>query len=295
MQTLQAEPVFAAQNDLGEGPLWHPLEMRLYWVDITAGRLFRSDTTLSSFTHQTFEGTLGAIGFTRGGGFLLALERGFALWEPGRETPHPLWTPVPDRPGLRLNDGKMDPAGRFWAGSMDVKNRQGHLFCLDPDGAHHVVLDNIGISNGLGWSPDRTTMMYTDSLQHTIFAFDYDLSTGDIANRRSLVRLPKNSRDIVPDGLCVDSEGFIWSAQWNGGQVVRYDPRGKPVLTVSVPAQRPTSCCFGGENLDILFITSARNGLSPEALSRQPHAGSVFACQTNTTGQPATLSPLSLE
>ena len=128
-------------------------------------------------------------------------------------------------------------------------------------------------------------MYYTDSYQGTIFAFDYEQETGRITNQRPFIQLPKGSAEIVPDGLCVDAEGCIWSAQWNGWQVVRYDPKGRPLMTVKVPAQRVTSCCFGGEKGDHLFVTSALTGLSEADLSVQPHAGDVFILQTETTGQ----------
>jgi sugar lactone lactonase YvrE len=162
---------------------------------------------------------------------------------------------------------------------------EGELYRLDPDGTHHTLLHNVGIANGLGWSPDRQTMYWTDSYQATIFAFDYDLATGAITRQRPFVRVKQDEKTIVPDGLCVDAEGCVWSAQWNGWQIVRYDPQGRIMLRVPIPAQRVTSCCFGGENNDQLFITTARTGLSDQELKSQPHAGDVFTCQTDTHGQ----------
>lgn len=285
MKTILAEPLFQAQNALGEAPLWHPSEQRLYWVDIIGGDLYQSTGGLSGFTKTHFETPIGSFGFRANDGIILATGDGFSLWQNGQNTPEILWNPLPDRDGVRLNDGKVDPAGRFWAGSMDTASIEGELYRLDPDGTQHTLLKKIGISNGLGWSPNCKTMFYTDSFQYTIFAFDFDLASGEITHQRPFIQLPKTNQKIVPDGLCVDAEGCVWSAQWNGWQVVRYDPQGNPILSVKVPVQRVTSCCFGGEKSDQLFITSSRDGISWAELSDQPHAGDVFICQTDTQGQ----------
>lgn len=285
MKTSTAERLFEVHNALGEGPVWHPNEKRLYWVDILAGDLYETTGDLSGYQQTHFNTQIGAFAFNAEGGFLLATAKGFAHWHKGQDDLEYFWNPLPDREGVRLNDGKVDPAGRFWAGSMDFTNKKGQLYRLDPDGSQNAVLNNIGISNGLGWSPDRKTMYYTDSLQYTIFAFDYDLDTGEITNQRPFVQLPRTPAEIVPDGLCVDVEGCVWGAQWNGWGIVRYDPQGQPIQYVKVPVQRVTSCFFGGVQGDQLFITTAREGLSPEELSTQPHAGDVFIYQTDTQGQ----------
>jgi sugar lactone lactonase YvrE len=286
MKTLSADPCFDVACQLGEGPLWHPEEGRLFWVDIVNQDLFSSDRNLKAFGKSHFDTPVGAFGFRKTGGFVLATGAGFAFWDGPGANMDVAWNPLPGRPGVRLNDGKVDPAGRFWAGSMDDAQHKGELYRLDPDGSQHTLLGDIGISNGLGWSPDRKTMYYTDSFQYTIYAFDYDIETGQIGNQRVFVKLLKDIREIVPDGLCVDAEGCIWSARWNGWQVVRYSPKGEPLLKVEVPAQRVTSCCFGGPDLDQLFITTARVDLTDEERSRQPLAGNVFTCQTEFQGQP---------
>jgi L-arabinonolactonase len=285
MKSVSATPMIDVACQLGEGPLWHPGEKCLYWVDIVNQELYSSSQDFISFIKTKFKTPIGAFGFQKAGGYVLATGQGFAFWD-GESTDLDLvWNPLPGRSDVRMNDGKVDPAGRFWAGSMDSKQRQGALYRLDPDGSQHTLLKDIGISNGLGWSPDRNIMYYTDSIQYTIFAFDFDLETGRINNQRPFIRLPKDERGIVPDGLCVDAEGCVWSAQWNGWQIVRYSPEGEPLLTVKVPAQRVTSCCFGGKNLDQLFITTARVDLTDQELAKQPLAGSIFTCQTDTQGQ----------
>jgi len=281
-----ALPLFQVQNSLGEGPLWHPVEKRLYWVDISERLLFKSDQSLSAYETFQFDTMIGAFGFCPEGDLILATQQGFSLWQPGAPKPEVFWNPLPERAGVRMNDGKVDPDGRFWAGSMDPERREGELYRYDPDGQQQIMLQNIGISNGIGWSPDGKTMYYTDSLQYTIFIFDYDPATGNITNQRPWVQLPEDRRGIVPDGLCVDAEGCIWSAHWNGWEVVRYSPEGEPLLRIDVAAQQVTSCCFGGENMDQLFITSARIDLPEETLADQPHAGDVFVFKTDTQGLP---------
>ena len=175
----------------------------------------------------------------------------------------------------------------FCAVSIDTDQQEGVLYQINPYGSRNTMLTKIGISNGLDWSPDGKTMFYTDSIKRAIYIFDYTQETGQISNQRIFVQLPPDAREIVPDGLCVDVEGCVWSAQWNGWQVVRYDPAGRPIDSVKLPTQRVTSCCFGGANLDQLFITTAATGLSEAELANQPHAGDLFCVQTNTQGLPA--------
>jgi len=285
MQKPTAECLFNVKNALGEGPLWHPQESCLYWVDIINEKLFRSNQDLTTYHTTHFDFSVSAFGFLKNTGLVLATSEGFCIWKEQQNILETVWNPLPDRPGVRMNDGKVDPAGRFWAGSIDSENGEGELYRLDPDGSQHVILKNIGISNGLDWSPDRKTMYYTDSHQYTIFAFDYDLDSGDISACRTFVELPRTKHEIVQDGLCVDAEGYVWSAQWNGWQVVRYDPAGTLIQSIQLPVQRVTSCCFAGEKLDQLIITTARAGLSESALASQPQAGNIFIYQTNTQGQ----------
>ena len=283
----QAQMLFAVQNILGEGPLWHPTEQHLYWVDIDRMALYRSHKDLSGFTHTQFNTKIGAFGFRKDTGFILATSDGFANCDTLESTPEVLWNPLPNRHGVRLNDGKVDPQGRFWAGSIDKDQSCGALYRLDPDHSQHTLLQHIGISNGIDWSPDQKIMYYTDSMQSTIFVFDFNPETGAIHHQRPFIQTPKDHRDIVPDGLCVDAEGCIWSAQWNGWQVIRYNPQGKPIQHVKVPAQHVTSCCFGGKNMSQLFITTARSGFADKDLAGQPHAGDVFIYETDTQGQAA--------
>ncbi len=281
----QADLLFEAQNTLGEGPVWHPRQQRLYWVDITEGHLFFSNQALTSFEMRHYDTEIGAFGFVQDGRLILATSKGFAFASLDNASLDILWNPLPERPEVRLNDGKVDPQGRFWAGSMDVEQQQGALYRIDPGGKPQTLLRGIGISNGLGWRPDGRKMYTTDSFTRTITVYDYEPENGQITHPRLFLSLPADGKLGVPDGLCVDAEGCIWSARWDGGQVVRLDPDGKQILVVKVPAQRVTSCFFGGADLDLLFITTARIGLSEANLAKQPHAGDVFVIKTDTQGQ----------
>lgn len=278
------EHALAVQNDLGEGPQWNPDEGMLYWVDIMAGRFHRWNPTTGY--HEVFEVGLpvGALVFRARGGLALATRDGFAFWDFEMRTPQFIADPEAGK-ASRFNDGKVDRQGRFWAGTMaDNRTPTGALYRLDPDLSVHTMVTGVTTSNGIGWSPDNKTMYYTDSPTRTIFAFDFDPATGAIAKRRTFAATP-GSAD-VPDGLTVDSEGFVWSARWDGWRVVRYDPDGKVEREVRVPAQRVTSCMFGGANLDELYITSARTGLSAAQLKDQPLAGDLFRLKAGVKGLP---------
>ncbi len=285
MYSIQAELLFDTHCRLGEGPLWNPVEQKLSWVDIENQDLYQSTSRLNDYSKLRFPTPIGAFGFIRGGGLILAVRDGFAASAGTPDTLQTIWQPYPERSEIRMNDGKVDPAGRFWAGTLDPVHAQAALYRLDPDGSRHTLLQGLGISNGLDWSPDCKTMYITDSLRSTIYAFDYDLATGEISHQRPFIKLPQGDRGIVPDGLCVDAEGCIWSAQWNGWQVVRYSPAGEPLLKIDLPTQLVTSCCFGGPQNDRLFITTAWTDLTESQRQAQPLAGAVFTVQTATQGQ----------
>jgi sugar lactone lactonase YvrE len=192
--------------------------------------------------------------------------------------------PEADRPGNRFNDGKCDRLGRLWAGTLaiDTTPDQGSLWRLDADGSVHQMERGIHVSNGLGWSPDDRTFYFTDTERQTIYAYDFDLTSGTITNRRPFVVVPE--AEGKPDGLTVDAEGFVWCAHWDGWCVTRYDPFGKVERVINLPVPRPTSCTFGGADLQTLFVTSARIRLSAAQLAEAPLSGSVFALETGVKG-----------
>lgn len=278
------EHVLACQCRLGEGPIWHPIEQVLYWVDILEGRLHRFDP--HSGDHQVFDvGVIvGSMGLRAGGGFVMATGRGFAFWNPETAQMEFIGDPDPSEgTDARFNDGKTDPQGRFWAGKMSGKP-ENSLFRLDPDRSIHRMERGISVSNGLGWSPDLQIFYYTDSDARLIYAYDYDPGTGNISNRRDFTRIPQG--EGVPDGLAVDLQGYLWSARWGGWKVVRYSPDGQIDCEIPMPVEFPTSCAFGGENLDELYITSAWVEVQPGGRDQQPWAGDVFRLKPQVKGLP---------
>jgi len=216
---------------------------------------------------------------------VLGLRTGYAFLDFCSGRVSPLSDPEANQPYTRFNDGKCDRRGRFWAGTMDEggPNTRGALYRLDPDIEYCLMKPGIGISNGLGWSPDNSVMYYTDSAKRTIWAYDFDLEMGEITNERIFVQTPSS---YFPDGLTIDTAGFVWSAKWDGWKVVRYAPDGSVDLEVQLPVQRPTSCIFGGSDLKQLYITSASTGLTEDEKREQPNAGSVFVLECDTEGFP---------
>ena len=186
------------------------------------------------------------------------------------------------RPHLRCNDGRLDADGRFWFGSMSTIGPDASLYRYDPDGALNVMESGLTVSNGLGWSPDGATFYLTDSSAQVIYAYDFHRARGELAHRRVLVDL--RGEPCFPDGLAIDRHGYLWSAMWDGGCVIRYDAEGRERLRVSLPVPRPTACEFGGPDLATLFITSASVGLSEAQVDRSVHSGDLFAVNVAFTG-----------
>lgn len=272
--------------ELGEGPLWSVEEQALYWVNISAGEIHRWDYRSNQHSLWNIGLPVGMAVFQQAGGFVLATQKGFAFWKPGGKAEFIL-DPEAGRKGARFNDGAVDRRGRFWAGTIDNKESPtSSLYRLDADRSVRVMETGIAVSNGIGWSGDNRTMYYTDSPTRKIFAYDFDLGLGTIRNRRIFVEVPPE--EGVPDGLAVDADGYIWSAHWDGWKVVRYTPDGKIERVIDMPVQRPTSCAFGGPNLDELFITSAWEGLSPAEKKAQPLAGDLFRLKVGVKGLPVT-------
>lgn len=278
-QSYEVERVLDITNKLGEGPLWHVGEQALYWVDILDKKFFRHAPGSSKLETFYLDHMPGCLAFRKAGGLVLGTDQGFALWEGGDLT-FLEDNPVYGTPN-RFNDGAVDRAGRFWAGTMS-KKPENALYRLDPDGAVHVVEMGVTVSNGIGWSPDNTIMYYSDSGgEGIVYAYDFDLSTGTITNRRTF--LPSTGSDAVADGLTVDSAGCVWIAFWNGWKIARYDPAGQLMVEIKMPVQRPTSCAFGGPALTDLYVTSALvDGLRED----QPLAGSLFKIATDIAGLP---------
>ena len=271
---------------LGEGPHWSAADDRLYFVDILAPAIYTGDTVRGTYKTLPVPELIGFLIPREQGGFVAGMHGDIRSLDLATGEMSVLARPEVDRPGNRFNDGKCDRKGRLWAGTLaiDTSADQGHLWRINPDGRVQEMERGMHVSNGLGWSPDDRTFYFTDTARRTIYAYDFDLESGTIANRREFVTVPE--AEGKPDGLTVDAEGFVWCAHWDGWCVTRYDPEGKVERVVNLPVPRPTSCVFGGPNMQTLFVTSARIRLSAAQLADAPLSGSVFAVDTGIKGLP---------
>ncbi|MER7498735.1 SMP-30/gluconolactonase/LRE family protein [Nonomuraea pusilla] len=268
---------------VGEGPVWDAVTGRLHWVDIPAGHLHTSDPATGRTVTVGLPTLLGAAAPRRGGGFVAATAEGFAAVGPGGRMD--VRRPVLPA-GERMNDAKCDAHGRLWAGStaMDFEPGRGALHVLMPDWTSRVVLDGLALPNGLGWSPDGRTFYLADSVAGEIWAFDTRPGSTELSRRRTLRRIPAASG--MPDGLAVDAAGCLWVAIWGGGRLARISPEGDLLGEVAMPVPQPSSCAFGGPRLDVLYVTSAREGLD---LADDDPSGSVFALDPlGAVGLPST-------
>ncbi|MDF0597732.1 SMP-30/gluconolactonase/LRE family protein [Psychromarinibacter halotolerans] len=271
------------EDFLGEGPFWDADAQRLHWVDILAPGLLSGDPATGERSFRPMPELVGVAIPKASGGFVCATETGIKTISATGEIAV-LAEPEADRPGNRFNDGKCDSRGRLWVGSLAINTEpgRGRLWRVDPDGSFALMEEGLHISNGLGWSPDERTFYFTDGPK-TIWAYDFDAAAGTISNKRAFAEFGPG--DGVPDGLTVDAEGYVWVAIWDGWAVRRYAPDGRLDRTISLPVPRPTSCTFGGPDMDRLFVTSARIRLSAKHLAEAPLSGSVFALDAGVTGQ----------
>ncbi len=273
---LEPQKVDVPAAELGEGPCWDAESQSLFWVDIPAARVHRlSAAGVHSSWHVGRPAS--AVVPRASGGLVVAAGHAFLSLDPLTGTVTEL-AAAPYRHGTRMNDGKCDLAGRFYAGTMadDESPGKGSLYRLDTDQRVTEIYAGVGISNGIGWSPDNSLMYYIDSLAYRVDVLDYNPSTGQLGERRPFVTL--GSADVMPDGLATDSEGGVWVAVWGGSVIQRYDSDGRLTGVVRVPATNVTSCTFGGSDLDLLYITTAAGP------GRLP--GSVFSCECGVRGLP---------
>jgi sugar lactone lactonase YvrE len=278
------ELVLDAHAPHGEGPVWLADERVLLWLDISDGLVNRFDPATGRNTALDVGQPVGAVAPRSGGGLIMALRDGFATLD-ARTAQVDLIVPAEqDKPGNRMNDGKCDAAGRFWAGTMafDAHAGAGALYRLGHDQRVETVLTDVTISNGLCWSLDDRTMYFIDSGTLGVDAFDYDPRTGAIANRRRVVTIPEGAG--LPDGMTIDREGYLWVALWGGWAVHRYTPEGQLDRVVRVPAAQASCPTFGGPHLDELYITTAAMGVSGDQASQQPHAGGLFRYRPGVAG-----------
>ena len=262
---------------LGEGPIWDDETKTIYWVDILNGNIHEFCTTEN--VHRTIQVNeiIGAVALCTNGDFLAALKSGLAFIKRLSGEVKMLHHPEVHLPANRFNDGKCDPAGRFWIGTMALAETSGagNLYMIERDLSHSVKIEGVTISNGMAWSLDHKTFYYIDTPTFQVVAYDYDIETGDITNRKVAINIPEE--EGFPDGMTIDIEGMLWIAHWDGWQVARWNPfTGEKLLSIPLPIARITSCTFGGENLQDLYITSASIGLTEKQHEEQPLAGALF-------------------
>ena len=284
---MKLDLILDAKATLGEGPIWDAKSQTLFWVDILEKRIYAGTELLAQL-----DDLIGCIAPCKNGNLILALS--------GVDGHSSLVDFVPDssqqtvlatvsdaeRATNRFNDGKCDPVGRFIAGTMDLNEK-------DPTGAVYSfdgkqvtkLLSGVTISNGLAWSPDHKTFYYIDSPTRKVQAFDYDVATGQIANPRISIQIPESLG--WPDGMTSDTDGNLWIAHWGGAQVTKWNPHTSQLLEqISVPALQTSSCVFGGRDMNELYITSARKGISKSDLKKYPLSGGLFKVETKVTGMP---------
>lgn len=264
----------------GEGCLWHPVERKLYWVDIPQGRMFRYDPS-SGCHEQCHEGdVIGGFTIQTDGALLLFMAKGAVkTWRDGEMAT--VIDELPDERDNRFNDVIADPVGRVFCGTMSTNDRAGRLYRLGTDGTITVVLEGVGTSNGMGFTPDRRGMYHTDTRTHEIYLFDYDEASSAISDKRVFARAPDG--EGRPDGMTVDAEGYVWSARWEGSRVVRYDPSGQEVMRIDFPAKKVSCVTFGGDDYRDLYFTTAGGDNKEE---NGPGAGGLYRLRTGIRGVP---------
>lgn len=272
------KPLINCANVLGECPIWDPDRQTLFWIDIDLGLLYEHDPASLALKVNQIGQKLGCIALTETDTLLLATEFGFAFHRPGDPPPVNFLDVIPKGTGSMFNDGKVSPGGEFWAGSKGPQGTS-KLYRLSHDFTCSILLENISISNGIGWSLDGKFFFHTDSLDHSIYR--YTLQGKELTNRQIFYTPPRGT----PDGLTIDADGNLWVAIWDGGRVVQLSPKGKELAQILMPVSRPTSVTFGGNDLRTLYITSASVDL-PEK-SAQPFAGALFSIKLRVSGLPS--------
>jgi len=290
LRITDVECLVPCSNEIGEGPMWRPEEQALYWVDCPGRKLQRYDMATRAVREWALSKMPGSLSFRRDQpGILMASRNGLATidLDTGAEMAIEVQPPL-NFAEERFNDGKCDRAGRFWTGTIDRLGTRpvGSLYRIDPDLSIRKMDSGIVSSNGIAWSLDNKTMYYCDS-GAALYAYDYDLASGEIANRR--IHIDLLAQGDHPDGCTVDAEGFLWIAQPDSSCVRRYDPDGRLEREVVLPVTKPASCTFGGPNYETLFITTLRIRLDAAELAAQPLAGGLFAVHPGVRGVPEPL------
>jgi len=287
LKTYKADLLLDTESVLGEGPVWDGRSQRLFWVDIEGKKLFRYAPSSGEVEQRPFNEMIGAVAPTETGRLLLALESGLAScnFETEEFLRHSALQNTD--PSMRCNDGKTGPNGNFWIGTMhkEARSDAGALYRVSPDFHTSMVIPNTSISNGMAWSADFGTFYYIDTETHEVWRFDYNAESGHISNEAVAFSVPEEFGGA--DGMCIDSEDMLWIAHWGGNCVRRWNPATGEVLEkVEVDAPHVTCCCFGGQHLDTLYITTARSGLTEKQLEDFPKSGGLFVCKPSVKGTP---------
>ncbi len=283
----EAELLHKADSTLGEGPVWDHRQQHLFWVDIEGCKLHCHQPAANENQHWEFNEMIGAVVPKADGNLLLALESGLATYDLANNNLIRHEALNNSDPMLRFNDGKCDLNGNFWIGTMHKAfvPGTGNLYRVSPDYKTTLQIRGTTISNGMAWSPDNALFYYIDSPTYNLFGYDFDVATSEISNPKTLFNIPRSYGSA--DGMTIDKEGMLWIAHWGGGCVRRWDPvSGKVLQTVLVDAPHVTSCCFGGEDLNMLYITTAKSGLNDQESKAAPLSGGLFCIKTEVSGFP---------
>jgi sugar lactone lactonase YvrE len=284
---IAVESVVASQDVLGECTIWCDRDQVLWWVDIRGPSLKRYNPANGEVRGLALSEAIGSFGLTRSGKTMIAgMKSGLYFLDPQSGTLKLIAAPEQHVPQNRFNDGRCDRAGRFWAGTMSDGPREpvGSLYRLDPDGRCNRIRGELFVPNSIAWTPDDRLMYLADTHRHVIWAYDFDLAQGVVRNER--VFADCSDHPGRPDGSCVDAAGCLWNAEYGGSRVVRYAPDGRIDQVIELPVSNITCCCFGGKGLDTLYISTARQKMTPEQLAREPLAGNIFACSPGARGLP---------
>jgi sugar lactone lactonase YvrE len=272
-----------AQDTLGESCLWCPTTKRIWWLDIAKPSLQSYDPISREHLVHALPGPhCGCVALRKSGGFVVALDNGLHGFDPANGRLQLLTHPEADEPGNRYNDGRCDRRGRLWIGTMDINLRHasGSFYRISADRSVRRQFDGITVPNSTSFAPDDRTLYFADSPRHVIWAFDFNLHAGSIGDRRVFADL--TARKGLPDGSCVDAEGHLWNAEYGGHRITRYTPDGRADRTIVLPVTNPTCCCFGGEDLGTLYVTSAAQRLTDPATIE----GSLLALDVGVRGLP---------
>jgi len=289
IKTIESQLVYPTTSKLGEGAWWDDIEQKLYWIDILQNKVYCYNPINKSNTGWDVGEPVGTIVLCKKGDALLGLKNGLARLNLDTGAIQHLVDPEKDKPNNRFNDGKCDPQGRFWVGSIgnDGTENTAALYCYESNGHIEVKIPNVTISNGLVWSRNQKTFYYIDSITQSIHAYDYDPTSGSIANQKTIVTFDLQ-KEGVPDGMAIDEQDNLWVAMFGGSSVICVDSSSyQKIHSVTLPVTNVTSCAFGGPDLNELYITTATVALSDQQLEQQPLAGSLFKAKVPYKGRPA--------